>query len=84
MPGMGRLCQGFQHVQRDVLNAVPEQELLAAGEALHRRHQSQEEAVVRFERRPRPARAVLGGSLRRRGLFGSPIASHGSCSPLTA
>lgn len=51
--GVGGLDQAFKHVQRRVLDAVAEQELLAARKALQGRHQPDHEAVVRLQRRAR-------------------------------
>ena len=46
--------------------------------------QPQQEAVVRFERRPRTARAVLdGASGRQCNSFGRRIVAHGPCAPLS-
>ena len=81
--GVGGFDQALQHVEDNALNAAAEQEPLAAGKALHRRHQPQQEAVVGFQRRTRAARPVLGGGSRRGGSFGSGLRGvfHGSCAP---
>ncbi len=65
LPGVRRVDEGFQHVQRDPPNAVVQEEFPAAGGAPHRRHQPEKKAAVRFERRPRAARAVPGCGFRR-------------------
>ena len=45
LPSASGLYQGFEHVQRGALDAVAQQNFVAAREALHCRHQPQEEAV---------------------------------------
>ena len=66
------------------LDAVAQEELLAAGETLDRRHQPQEEAVVGFQCRTRAARAVLdGASGQRCTVFGRRAVAHGPCAPLS-
>ena len=50
LPGVGRLDEGFEDVQGGALGAVAEEELLAAGKALHCRHEPQQETVPGFER----------------------------------
>ena len=47
-----RLDEGFARTAGGRLDAISEQELLAAREALHRGHKPEEEAVMRLERRP--------------------------------
>ena len=50
VPGVGRLDEGFEDVQGAVLDAVAEEELVAAGEALQRGDELQNEAGPSFER----------------------------------
>ena len=60
-PGVGRIDEGFEDVQGGALDAVAEEELLAAGEALQRGDEPQQEAVPGFE-----CGAGLGGLRRGR------------------
>lgn len=56
--GVGRLNEGFQHVQGGALNPVAQHKLLAARKAIHGRHQPQQKAIMRLQRRSRFPRPV--------------------------
>ena len=51
MTGISRFHETFKHVEGRALNAVTEQESLAAREALQCRYQPEDEAVVGLQRR---------------------------------
>ena len=65
LPGVGRLDQRFEHIERDGLDAVADRELVALGKLLDRRHEPRQELVVRLDRRSGALGIVRH---RRRGL----------------
>ena len=76
--GVSRLDEGVEHVERGRLDAVSEQELLPAREALHGGHEPEEEAVMRLQRRTRLARArpFAGAIDAHRNRRAAPAARH--------
>ena len=64
LPSVGGLDESFEHVEDDALDAVAEEELLAAGKSLQRGDEPQQEVVPGFERgaesRARRRRAARG------------------------
>lgn len=61
--GVGRLDQTFENIQRDGLNSVAEQELVAAGKPFDGRDEPRQELVVCFNRRAGGAGAVVSCSM---------------------
>ena len=59
-PGVGGFYQGLEDIHGGTLDTVAEKEFVRAGEAVDRRHEPQDEAVMAVEGRPGLPRPVAG------------------------